>query len=273
MSESDTARSARLYRQYADFFDKAERERRWNPFRDVAWNRLGRDASEELATVAETFCAVESYLPDYVSKGLNLVRESFGQAWFSANWAYEESKHTVVLMEYLMRSGKRTPEQMFDLQARLKSIQWALPFDTPRRMTIYGCLQEMATFVIYIRQSDRARREGDEVLREIFRLIGRDEMAHAHFYGDVIRVLLEEDRTGTLADIAHVFSNFQMPGVGIVPEYDARIEIMRKAGIDRALFLQKVCFPVLKYIGVQRTELQGARTRRDVEECALARPV
>ena len=58
------------------------------------------------------------YLPDYVAGGINVVRKSFGQAWFQANWAYEESKHSLALTEYLLRSGKRTDEQMFDLQNR-----------------------------------------------------------------------------------------------------------------------------------------------------------
>jgi len=260
--DTDTRLAQELYRQYATFFDAAEAERRWNPFRDVAWDRLAGPGSEELAVVAETFCAVESYLPDYVTKGLNLVRQSFGQAWFSANWAYEESKHAVVLMEYLMRSGRRTPEQVFDLQARLKSVEWRLPFDTARRMTIYGCLQEMATFVIYVRQAERAKDEGNDLLHSIFRLIARDEIAHTRFYEDVVKVLLEEDRPGTLADLAHVFRNFTMPGVGIVPDYDARVALMRQAGIDRGVFLQKIYFPVLKYLGVSRHDLPHRGTAR-----------
>ena len=263
MIERDTALSARLYRQYATFFQDAERERRWNPYEDVPWQHMNAEVSEALVTVAETFVCVESYLPDYVAKGMNLVRQSFGQAWFSANWAYEESKHSVVLMEYLMRSGRRTEEQVFELQRQLKTVEWMLPFDTPRRMTIYGCLQEMVTFVIYMREAERAKREGEGALHAIFRLIGRDEMAHTHFYGDVIKVLLEEDREGTLADIAYVFANFQMPGVGIVPDYDARVAIMRQAGIDRALFLQKVCFPVLKYLGVSRSEIVFSTKARE----------
>jgi acyl-[acyl-carrier-protein] desaturase len=255
MNERDTAAAARIYDQYATFFDDAERTRRWNPYRDVPWDEARSDVSDALASVVETFCAVESYLPDYVSLGLNLVRRSFGQAWFSANWAYEESKHSVVLMEYLLRTKKRTEEQVFDLQSTLKSVAWQLPFETPRRMTIYGTLQEMATFVIYMRQAERARQEGERALHAIFRTIGRDEIAHAHFYGDVVKVLLEEDREGTLGDIAHVLKNFQMPGVGLVPDYDARVAMMREAGIDRTMFLQKIYFPVLKYIGVRRDEL------------------
>ena len=64
---------------------------------------------------------------------------------------------------------------------------------------------------------------------------------------------------GTLRDIAHVAKHFQMPGVGIVPDYDSRIEVMREEGkVDRGVFLQKVFFPVLKYLEVTRHELQAA---------------
>src|SRR6185503_6565324 len=154
----------RLYQQYLTFFERAERERRWDPFRDVPWSSLRTDGSEDLVVVAETFCAVESYLPDYVAKGINLVRSHFGQAWFAANWGYEESKHALVLMEWLMRTGRRTPEQIFDLQRALKERTWTLPFTTARQMTLYGALQEMATFAIYCKQEARAKREGDETL-------------------------------------------------------------------------------------------------------------
>jgi acyl-[acyl-carrier-protein] desaturase len=250
-----------LYQQYVDFFDRAERERRWNPLRDIPWGEARPEISEELVVVAETFCAVESYLPDYVAKGINLVRGHFGQAWFAANWAYEESKHALVLMEYLMRSGRRTPEQLLDFQSTLKSREWSLPFTSAPQMTLYGCLQEMATFVIYCKQEARAKREGDGALAAIFRLIARDELAHTRFYEDVIKVLLVEDRAGTLADLAKVVREFEMPGVSLVPDYDRRIEVMREAGIDRSVFLQKVFFPVLKRLGTNRAELIAHSSR------------
>ena len=252
-------RQERLYNMYKEFFDKAEQERRWNPLRDVPYDRIKEDTPESLITVAETFCAVESFLPDYVAQGLNVVRPYFGQAWFTANWAYEESKHSLALMEYLMRSGRRTPQQMFELQNRLMEVSWELPFDTARQMTIYGCFQEMSTFVIYVKQEQRAKAVGDDCLAAIFRLNARDEIAHCRFYEDVVKVLLDEDRHGTLVDISHVAKNFQMPGVGIVPNYDDRVAVMREEGkVDRAVFFQKVFFPVLKYLGVTRQELQEA---------------
>ncbi len=258
-SERDTRLAQRVYQHYVTFFDKAEKERRWNPYRDIPWEGINRDAPEAMVTVAETFLCVESYLPDYVSQGIRALRASFGQTWFMANWGYEESKHSTALMEYLMRSGRRTPEYCFDLQARLMESQWTLPFTTSRQMTIYGALQEQATFVIYCRQEAFALECGDEALRTIFRLNARDEIAHARFYEDVVKVLLEEDRSGTVRDIAYVARNFQMPGVGIVPDYDARIAVMRESGeVDRDVFLQKVYFPMLKYLGVTRDELVRA---------------
>ena len=80
MNLKDTARQERLYNMYKTFFDKAEQERRWNPLRDVPYEKINKDAPESLVTVAETFCAVESFLPDYVAKGINIVRPYFGQA-------------------------------------------------------------------------------------------------------------------------------------------------------------------------------------------------
>jgi acyl-[acyl-carrier-protein] desaturase len=258
-AERDTRLAQAIYRQYATFFDKAERERRWNPYRDLPWEKINPETPEALVLNAETFCCVESYLPDYVARGINVVRKSFGQAWFSANWGYEESKHSIALMEYLLRSKRRTPEYMFDLQARLMESEWSMSFTTARQMTIYGCFQEQATFVIYCRQEAAAQAAGDECLRAIFRLNARDEVAHARFYQDVIRLLLEDDREGTVRDIAFVAKHFEMPGVGIVPDYDRRIEVMREAGdVDRDMFLQKVYFPVLKYLGVERAELVRA---------------
>jgi acyl-[acyl-carrier-protein] desaturase len=260
--ERDTRRAARLYKMYATFFDKAEKDRRWNPYADIPWDRINPDVTDNLALCAETFLCVEAFLPDYIAGGLNVVRPSFGQLWFSANWGYEESKHSTALLEWLLRSKKRTEEQMFDLLHTLHERRWTLPFDTSRQMTIYGSFQEQATFVIYCRQEQVAQEQGCEALRAVYRLAARDEVAHARFYMDVVKVLLEEDREGTLADIAHVAKHFEMPGVHVVPGYDARVAVMRdESNVDRDVFLQKVFFPTLKLLGVTRQDLVAASAK------------
>lgn len=263
----------RLYKEYVDFFAKAERERRWHPFDDIPWDKLNKEVSEASALCAETFMRVEMFLPDYIAGGLNAVRPYFGQLWFQANWGYEESKHSLALMEYLMRSGRRTQEQMFDIQRRTFQKRWVAPFETARQMTIYGTFQEMATFFIYCRQREVAKeRENDECLWKIYDYIGRDEIAHTRFYQGVVKVLLEEDREGTLRDLALVARGFHMPAEDLIEDYEDRITVMRELGaIDRNSFLQKVYFPVLKFLGVSRVEMaRAARQMRDADGPGLA---
>lgn len=265
-----------LYEKFIRFFDEAEEKRRWNPLKDIPWDKINPELPESVAVCAETFLGVESFLPDYIRGGLEAVRaSSVGQRWFTANWGYEELKHSMALQEYLLRSGKRTDEQMFDFQAKLMEEEWTRPFQTARQMTIYGVLQEMATFVIYLRHEKLAQKHGDQALAMIYRLNARDECAHARFYEDVTRVYLEEDRQGTLADLAFVAKEFAMPGVGIVPDYDERIAVMRdEAAMDRDVFLKKVYFPTLKRLGVERRELvaaaSAARKARQAQAMASA---
>jgi acyl-[acyl-carrier-protein] desaturase len=133
----------------------------------------------------------------------------------------------------------------------------------------------MATFVIYVRHEKLAKQYKDEALATIYRLNARDECAHARFYEDVVRVYLEEDREGTVMDIAHVAKHFAMPGVGIVPDYDARIAVMRDAGrMDRDVFLKKVYFPLLGRLNVTRAELVAAAStlRKQRREVASSAP-
>jgi acyl-[acyl-carrier protein] desaturase len=261
----------RLYGLYMDFFEKAERERRWNVFTDIPWDDVNPEASEHLALCAETFASVEMFLPDYVAGGINVVRDYFGRAWFQANWGYEESKHSLALGEYLMRSGKRTRKQWLEHQRTLfDGPEWKVPFDTARQMTIYGMIQEQATFLIYCKHRELAKAEGDEALRTIYDYVARDEVAHSRFYLEVVKVLMAEDREGTLTDIAHVFANFKMPGADVVPDYDSRILKMREAGIDRDVFIRKVYLPTLKLLGITRHDMLGAQ-RKALEARATAR--
>ena len=261
MGASDSFREA-VYREYMSFFERAEKNRRWNPFNDVPWDEL--DPSKfcpNAAVNAETFVGVECYLPDYVSQGINCVRSMFGQAWFSANWGYEESKHALTLREYLIRSGQRTEREMFDYEKDVLARQWKMPFKTARQMTFYGAVQEQATFMMYKHQLELARNRGDMVLAKIYGFIARDEAAHADFYRRVTQLELAEDRDGAVRDMAIVFKNFQMPGTDLVPDYSERTETMRlTGGVDRGVFLKEVWFPTLKKLGITRQEVTRALT-------------
>ena len=75
MAAPTTRLEEELYRLYMEFFEKAERERRWNVFDDIPWDEINPDASDNLALCAETFASVEMYLPDYVAGGIQYVGE------------------------------------------------------------------------------------------------------------------------------------------------------------------------------------------------------
>jgi acyl-[acyl-carrier-protein] desaturase len=260
-----------VYRAYMEFFDSAERKRRWNPLRDIPWEKLPQNPStEDDAICAETFCGVELYVPDYTANGFNLTRTIFGQAWFQANWGYEESKHALTFREYLVQSGLRTAEQYEAFEQKVTAKVWNLPFRTRREMACYGALQEAATYLIYRQQHDLARKRGNEVLEKIYFYISRDEAAHMGFYRQVLGLEMAEDHDGTVSDLAHVVFNFQMPGVGLIPEYEDRL-MTSGVGISRQEFLEHGIFPTLKKLGTDRAELLLAlRKRREASAKAAA---
>jgi len=261
----------KAYRAYWEFFDVAERKRRWHPFDDIPWEKMDKSKnSEETAICLETFCGVELYVPDYVANAFSLSRPIYGHAWFEANWGYEESKHSLVFRKYLLESGLRSLEQYYAFEDKVFDKVWKLPFHTRRQMTCYGALQEAATYLIYQAQKQKAEREGAELLERIFFLISRDEAAHHGFYRTAIKIDLEEDREGTIADLSYVVENFRMPGVGLIPEYDERLKVAG-VGISSDHFLQQGIFPLLRALGTSRRELVAAIQKGRLERQEAAR--
>lgn len=248
----------KFYSIYMDFFEVAERKRRWNLFDDVPWNDLSPATNtEERAIRLETYCAEEMYLPDYTAASNELLRGVFGLAWFQNAWSYEESRHGLVFREYLIRSGLRTQAQFDKFETDVFSRSWKVPFKTRRQMSCYGALQESATYLAYRAQKDRAELEQDPTLAAIFFLVSRDEAAHAGFYRAMIEIDMAEDRVGTLADLAHVLANFKMPGDGLIPNYHENLRI-GGGGITPRAFLTRAVFPLLKQLGTNRDELKSA---------------
>src|SRR5262245_32368380 len=107
-----------LFRLYRNFFDQAERKRRWSLREDIPWDQCSRALHPAVADVVESFCAVELYLPDYVANAMHVFRPSRAWSWFYTNWGYEESKHSLALSDWLLRSGMRSEEEVADLEAQ-----------------------------------------------------------------------------------------------------------------------------------------------------------
>ena len=253
-----------IWKIYREFFDRAERRRRWSLERDIPWHQCNPNTPPEIADVVETFCAVELFLPDYVGKALPMARSVRGRAWFLANWGYEESKHSLVLQEWLMRSGHRTEAQIEEASNWAVVNEWDLPADDVRGMTCYTMCQELATWLHY-RNLRLIVGDTDPALNKVLALISIDERAHYDFYVKVMKLHLEDDRRGTLEQLKRVLNGFTMPATHMMADSARRQAKVRSLNIfNEALFYSDVLMPIMDALGIEKAEL---RNRALLKKC------
>jgi acyl-[acyl-carrier-protein] desaturase len=215
--------------------------------------------------VVETFCSVELYLPDYLSKLIPQVRGNRGRAWFMANWGYEESKHSMALGDWLLKSGQRSEEQMADLESRLFEYEWNVPHDNARGMACYSMVQELATWLHYRNlRAVAGQRGGDPALDKLLTLVSVDERAHYEFFKDLVKLYLRYDRAGTLEQLRRVGNTFAMPAYNLLVDGEQRaLEVQSLQIFDEKMFLYEVFEPCLAAIDVSKAELRQRRSRRE----------
>lgn len=66
----DPQLEADLWQLYRDFFDQAERKRRWCIQTDIPWTLCNKNLGPPIADIVESFCVVELYLPDYLRNAI-----------------------------------------------------------------------------------------------------------------------------------------------------------------------------------------------------------
>jgi acyl-[acyl-carrier-protein] desaturase len=247
---------ARIYSAYRDYFDQAERKRRWNVREDIPWNQCNPDIDPAIADVVQTFCMVELYLPDYLSKQLPQVRDNRGRAWMLASWGYEESKHSMVLEDWLVRSGHRTENQMAEIVDGVFDREWQLKYNSPRASVIYTMMQELATQRNY--SNLRAVAGGKcPALDRVLELVSIDEAAHAHFFRTLVGIYLEDDRETTLREFRTVSNTFSMPADSLLADGHRRVaEVKAMKIFDEQIFLTEVYQPLLHRLGLTRADLR-----------------
>ena len=256
-----------LWQIYRDYFDHAERKRRWRIRDDIPWDECNPNLDPAIADVIETFCCVELYLPDYVSKVLPLVRQSKGRAWFYANWGYEESKHSMVLSDWLLRSGSRTDEYMVYLEQMVFEREWNLPHDNPMGMLAYAMVQEHATFINYRNLRARAKAlGGDPCLDRILGLVSADEAAHYGLFKSFFDLFLKVDRDGAIAALRPVLNQFQMPAIHDLLDQNARrIAAIRSLEIfNEEIFFRDVYDHLLRSLDLTKADLRAPRVKKSV---------
>ena len=242
---------------YREFFRCAEKKRRWSLNADIPWQQVNPSLSPAIADVVESFCAVELYLPDYVANAMATFRASRTWTWFYANWGYEESKHSLALGDWLLKSGQRSDEQMTDLETRVLDFRWNVPHDNAVGMLVYAMVQELATGLNYRNLRRRVDLEGDPALSQLLGFVAVDEQAHHNFFLKAVRVFLEHDRPATLRQLHRVLHNFSMPALYHMADGRQRIEAIKALGVfNDQLYFSEVYQPILATLGITRPELR-----------------
>jgi len=255
---------ARIYSLYRDYFDLAEKKRRWRLRDDIPWHQVSNAVAPEIADVVQTFCSVEMYLPDYLSKLIPQVRAVRGRAWFLANWGYEESKHSLGFGDWLLRSGHRSEEEMADMEGEVFAQEWDLPYGSAKGMVIYTMLQERATWVSY-RKVKAIVNGACPALDRVLHYISIDECAHYDFFRKLVQIYLEDDRDETLEQMRRVVNTFAMPAMHLLADgrqRTARVQELRVFDYD--IFFNKVFQPVLKDLGLTNHDLRQRNSKREI---------
>ena len=248
-----------LWRLYRRFFDQAERRRRWSIEKDIPWAECNNNLDPVIADVVESFCAVELYLPDYLVHAMPWSRPSRASTWFYANWGYEESKHSLALHDWLLKSGLRSEERMADLEGEIFRHPWQLPHDNVVAMLAYAMVQERATALNYRNLRRRTReRGGDPALERLLTLLAVDEQTHHNFFLSSVRLFLGHDRDGTLAQLRRVMHAFAMPAIYGLADGRQRVARIKELAIfNDELYVREVYLPILEDLGVRRSEMRN----------------
>jgi len=259
LTPEDPQVQAKIWQVFRDYFDLAEKKRRWNIREDIPWDQCNPGLDPAIADIVQTFSMIELFLPDYLSKQLPQVRGNKGRAWMLASWGYEESKHSMVLNDWLLKGKHRTEEQLQDMDNSVFEREWNLKYNDPLATIVYTMVQEVATRVNY-RNLRKAAGGRCPTLDRVLEVIQIDEAAHGHFFRQLVSVYLDYDRAATLERIRMVLNTFAMPADHLLADGRQRVAAIKSMKIfDEGMFLNEVATPLLSQLGLTRADIRGPK--------------
>ena len=266
---------ASLYRWY---LARSQATRNWNPDKSFDWRTFSTSHSHEVNTMLEGFYAVEQYVPDYVSKLLEVIRKSYGRAQFHVRWGAEEQRHMDAWRNTVMYARYRSPRWIEQYTDSLRASEWTLPWDDALHMIFYTVIQERATQVNYVHMAlIAAGKSGkeifandvDPVLERVARTIAIDEAAHYNFFNEVGRLMFYYYPAEALEALVDVIKHFSMPGVTIIPDFARFEEIVARAAVFGSReYATDVLQVALQNLGVKANKafVRGIRKSRQVPD-------
>lgn len=252
-----------LYRWY---IERSQAKRAWRVDSGFDWPALRTDHDPDILSLLEGYFAVEQYVPDYTSKGINLLRESYGRSQFQIRWGAEEAKHADLWRNALLFAGRWSPDRVEAYAADLRASSWELPFEDPVRIVFYTVFQELATKLNYANlarlatgDTPETERHRDPVLLEVCRTIVADEAAHYAFYLDLARVLLYYAPVESLEAVEDVLRNFAMPAQAIIPNWPEIQDAILRTGV----YGPRIFFVDVLQVALGQLGLENRRALRD----------
>lgn len=264
-----------LYRWYVA---RSQATRNWSPDQSFDWRAFRKDHSDEIHTILEGFYAVEQYVPDYVMRGLEIMRRSYGRSQFHLRWGAEEEKHADLWRNTLLFGGRRSPEWIEQYHIQLRGQQWNLPWEDPLHMIFYTVFQERATQVNYLNLALVARGEhpnplyvndADPILDGACRWIAADEAAHYNFFLEGARLFLYYFPEDSIQAMVDVLRHFSMPAREIIPNYDEFGELLHRTSIfSLKIYSKDVVRIALNQLGAEALKKveEGIRKSREVPD-------
>ena len=255
------AADAKAYRLFRDYFELAEKNRRWSLTNDIPWDAVNPDRDPALADVIQTFSWSScSSRTTSASSSPRSARSAAGRG----SWPTGGTRSPSTRWPWATGCCGPGADRGADGRPRGRDVvhEWNLPHDNPRAMVIYTAFQELATQVHY-RNMRRILAGSCPALDKVLRLISVDEAAHGDFFRRIVSMHLEEDREATVDAIRRVISTFQMPAITLFAESGRRAAAIKELAIfDDRVFFADVLEPLIGKLGVTRAELRR-RTRRE----------
>lgn len=226
-----------LYRWY---LARSQTKRNWNPDKSFDWSEFRTDHSPELNGILEGYYAVEQYAPDYTSKTIHMTRKSYGRSQFQIRWGSEEEKHSDLWLNTLLFSRYRSPKWIEDYQHMLRQQEWMMPWDDVFHTIFYVVIQERATQLNYLNTAIIARgqnelpcfaNDADPLLARVAETIAVDEAAHYSFFLGIAHLYMYYYPAQSVEALFDILRNFAMPGMDIIPDSQALIERLIRAGV------------------------------------------
>ncbi len=140
----------------------------------------------------------EEALPSYESWLMDL--DGVGQAernpWakWVRHWAAEENRHGDVLNKYLYLSGRVNMREIEITTQHLIADGFDIGTDRdPYKNFVYTSFQELATYISHNRVANLAKKQGNNQLSKMCKIISGDEMRHHHAYSEFVERIFAVD--------------------------------------------------------------------------------